>query len=152
MFEYKMESIYNKISNIFGFEELNTHQKAAISNLVDQKNDMFVFLKTGAGKSLIFQFIPVLFPGTSVLVFEPLTQIMQEHVDKLRKLGFSAAFIGNGSDIDEEKFKNCGYDFIYCYPEILEDTQMREQIWKTDIWQEKLRFIVVDEAHTILSW
>ena len=40
---------------VFGFERLNKHQEEALRLVVESKNDVFVNLPTGFGKSVIFQ-------------------------------------------------------------------------------------------------
>ena len=51
-----MSEAFSVVCDLFKISDLNEHQKVAITKLVAEKQDVFVNLPTGFGKSLIFQF------------------------------------------------------------------------------------------------
>ena len=113
--------------------------------------DVFVGTKTGSGKSLTYECIPLIYSGSSVLIISPLVSIMSEQCKKLVELGFSATYIGK-DHTEDEKIINCDYDFLYGSPEqLVGDMKWREML-KSEVYQSKLREIVVDEAHTVVQW
>ena len=71
---------------------------SATSDLARGK-DVFGFMPTGFGKSLIFQLFPrlaraaLILENSSIIVVSPLISIMRDQVEQLKKLGFSAAAI-----------------------------------------------------------
>ena len=70
--------------------------------------DVFVALPTGYGKSLIYACLPRVFDlllnkeGSIVLVVCPLIALTEDQVTSFRKLGLSAAFVGEKSVRNEE--------------------------------------------------
>lgn len=49
------------MSEKFKFNGLNVHQKHAITSMLQEKDDAFVSLPTGYGKSVIYQALPLAF-------------------------------------------------------------------------------------------
>ena len=68
---------------------LNPYQKKGISEFVKGKNDIFVNLPTGYGKSLVYQALPMVFDslttrsGHIVVVVSPLVNLMSDQVRSL---------------------------------------------------------------------
>lgn len=56
-----LEGAFRKASSKFKIFELNAHQKLAIRKVLVEKEDVFVKLPTGSGKSLIYQALPLVF-------------------------------------------------------------------------------------------
>ena len=92
----------------FGKRALNDYQREDITQFVNKKTDLFINLHTGYGKSLVYQALPFVFDtvhgtvGHIVVVVSPLVSLMEDQVDKLRKLVISAVFL---SDIKDEEIK-----------------------------------------------
>ena len=88
---------------------------------------------------------------TVTLVIAPLQSIMEEQVDRLKSLGFSAVYLENRNvsihDVIEGK-----YQFLFSSPEVVVDTGKWRDVLKNPVFSKKLGLIVVDEAHTILQW
>ena len=70
------EEAFDVFSNTFRIPSLNAHQKTGIRKIVEGKEDVFVNLPTGFGKSLLYQALPLVFDLTSqdpvVVVVSPL--------------------------------------------------------------------------------
>ena len=114
-------------------------------------NDTLALLPTGGGKSLCYQ-IPALAKEGMCLVVSPLIALMKDQVDHLRKSGISAAAVYSGMHPDEiniilSNARNGMYKLLYCSPERLTTTTMRETIKRL-----KVNLLAVDEAHCISQW
>ncbi|XP_062604086.1 uncharacterized protein LOC134265878 [Saccostrea cucullata] len=131
---------------------LQTH----FNYLVDNKynNHVFVSVKTGAGKSICYQAFHTMWikenPDSqcTVLMVCPLIRIMKEQTDYLTGLGFSATYICR--DVEEgDGIKRRDYDFIFSSPEAV----VGNPEWRSMLLGpagERVRLLVIDEAHTVL--
>lgn len=79
----------------FKIPALRPNQKKAVYAVSDGR-DVFVGTKTGSGKSLTYECIPLLFTGACVVIITPLISItiLSEQCIKLTALGFKATYIG----------------------------------------------------------
>jgi superfamily II DNA helicase RecQ len=72
------------IANKFNVKALNRFQMDAITKFVDGEEDIFINLPTGYGKSLIYQFLPLVYdailksPGHIVAVVSPLINLIAD--------------------------------------------------------------------------
>ena len=71
-------SLWNKLCDLFGYEPYEEQLKAIKTLAVDQE-DLILIARTGFGKSMIFQSIPVLRDGIC-LVIMPLNLLEDEQV------------------------------------------------------------------------
>ncbi|XP_028413102.1 uncharacterized protein LOC114535962 [Dendronephthya gigantea] len=103
-------------------------QEEAIKAFFERDLNLFVSLLTGAGKSLIFQSLTVVFDslfgnprGTSVLVvISPLKALMKDQVEYLQNLGIPSVAVVDElcSDPDTiQQVKNGAYTVVYGSPE-----------------------------------
>ena len=85
-------------------QALSREQQLCLVNLTRGK-DIFAFLPTVFGKSLIFQLFPRLAKSDmcSIVVVSPLVSVMHDQVEQLKQLGFSAAAIGLGEEYKEDE-------------------------------------------------
>ena len=136
----------------FGVRDLKDFQQETIDKLLEGK-DVYLFVKTGGGKSLCYQAYQVFWTEKhcktcSVLVISPLISIMKEQCDYLQSCGFTATYIGRDLK-DEERIMEEAFQFLFTSPEsILSITKWREMVTKS----VNFKLIVVDEAHTVLRW
>ena len=142
------------ISSYFGFDCLYDHQRKVISDTLLSK-DVFLSTKTSSGKSLCYQSIPVVYQHRQlpviVLVISPLLSIMEEQVQLLRAMGFTATVIGKDPK-ENNDIKTGKYSFLYTNPEtVLKDDEWRE-VLMTEVYRKTVRLIVVDEAHMVTQW
>ncbi len=114
---------------------------------------ILALMPTGAGKSLIYQFISSLLQSNEiVLVISPLIALMQDQTMKAREFGLEATFI-NSSLSAEDKVKRQKqisegqFKLLFVAP---------ERFQKPEFWQclenRKVKLFVVDEAHCISLW
>lgn len=111
--------------------------------------DVLVRLRTGGGKSLLYQ-LPALLdaPGELTLVFSPLLALQHDQVHALRKKGIRAALLN--SNLGKSRHAETLRDFtqngglLYLAPE-----QLRREDVRTALTDARVRRIVVDEAHIL---
>jgi superfamily II DNA helicase RecQ len=138
------------ICDKFNLEALTVNQVKSFKALADGK-DVFIGTKTGSGKSLSYESIPVIFPGSLVIVIAPLVSIMKEQCSKLNKLGFNATYIGKDASESDRIIRGL-FEFLFGSPEQLVGEVKWREMLKSDVYTENLRALVVDEAHTVIQW
>ncbi len=148
-----------KIKDRFGYESLNKFQEDVVLEAI-RRSDIFLSVKTGSGKSLCFQCLPDLWETVpesktadsdsdrlTVLVVTPLLSITQEQVDFLQNVGLKVVSL---KDSDSSLTDLRCVDFVFCSPEdILAEEWGRRFVKKN---RKRLGYVVVDEAHTTISW
>ncbi|XP_056016425.1 ATP-dependent DNA helicase RecQ-like [Ostrea edulis] len=140
----------NAICDRFKIQSLTEKQYKTITAIENGK-DVFTSTKTGSGKSLSYEYFPVLHPGKCVLIIAPLISIMKEQCEKLQNMGFKASYIGK--DLQDTDLLEQGlYDFVFGSPEVFLNNSKWRTMLKSDIYQIKLQLIAVDEAHTVTQW
>ena len=94
----------------FKLKNLKDSQRDALEKLVGGQ-DVFVIQPTGSGKSLIFQFAPIVFDTirplsnakSIALVISLLASLMQDRVRYLKSVGIKAEFIGDEQESEHAK-------------------------------------------------
>ena len=92
--------LLDHLNTTFGFDSFRPGQQEAISTLLGGRNAVVV-MPTGAGKSLVFQFVSTLLDGIT-LVISPLIALMQDQVNGLNRRGVTAAFINSAFSATEQ--------------------------------------------------
>ncbi len=137
----------------FGFDNFKGNQEVIIQNVLDRQ-DTFVLMPTGGGKSLCYQLPSLLMEGTAIVI-SPLIALMKNQVDAMRNFSDEdgiAHFLNSSltrqaveqvkSDVVAGKTK-----LLYVAPESLtkaENIEFLKQI--------KISFYAIDEAHCISEW
>ena len=146
--------LHAKLKEFFGFDSFKADQERIIKHLVD-KNNAFVLMPTGGGKSLCYQLPALVMEGTAIVI-SPLIALMKNQVDAIR--GFVAGNDGiahflnsslNKAQITEVRkdLLSGATKLLYVAPESLtkaENVAMLKEI--------KISFYAVDEAHCISEW
>ena len=78
------QQLYEALKFYFGFSSFKGLQKQAITSLL-AKNDTFVIMPTGGGKSLCYQ-LPALMSNGTAVVISPLIALMKNQVDAIRAI------------------------------------------------------------------
>lgn len=122
------QNAFSCIEILFGIKALFPEQKEAIKAFIEKNTNVYVSLPTGAGKSLIFQSLPIIYDelhgnsrGTSVLmVISPLKALMKHQVRYLENLGIPAVAVTDELTSDPEilqQVENGTYTLVYGSPE-----------------------------------
>ena len=149
----KQESLQEALHRHFGFDSFKGNQEAIIRSILN-KEDTFVIMPTGGGKSLCYQLPALMLEGTA-LVISPLIALMKNQVDSIR--GYSqndevAHFLN--SSLTKAQMKQVKQDIsekhtklLYVAPETLTKDENIEFFRQVNI-----SFVAVDEAHCISEW
>ncbi|KNE97663.1 hypothetical protein PSTG_09068 [Puccinia striiformis f. sp. tritici PST-78] len=119
--------------------------------------NMFVLAGTGFGKSRVSEIYYLLLPKSSkgvVLVLNPLDTLGNNQVLEKIKAGFTAINLTK-SNFNKEEANNVvkgKYNFVYLSPEIFLNSDLWDQVYFSDEFQNRLALVVVDEAHIIYQW
>ncbi len=146
-----MQSNYLDIlKKYWGFDEFRTVQAQVIESIVSAK-DTVALMPTGGGKSITFQ-VPALAMDGTCLVITPLISLMNDQVERLKKMNIKAAAIHSGLSQHEMKvvLDNTmygAYKLVYLSPERLLNELFRNRLKHT-----KVSFVAIDEAHCISQW
>ena len=135
----------------FSFSSFREGQEDAI-NAILEKKDCLCVLPTGAGKSLIYQFIATTINDGIVLVISPLVSLMKDQVDTLNKFGIPAVFC-NSSQNEVEQLQSLSkavqgkVKLLYVSPERVLSPYFLSMASKMHI-----KLLAIDEAHCISQW
>ena len=145
--------IHKELKKYFGFDQFKGLQEKVIKSIID-KNNTFVIMPTGGGKSLCYQLPALIQEGTAIVV-SPLIALMKNQVDAIR--GVSAengvAHVLNSSltktEINQvKKDISTGLTkLLYVAPESLTKEEYVEFLQSVPI-----SFVAIDEAHCISEW
>ncbi len=145
--------LFDNLQSFFGFDTFKGEQQAIITNILS-KNDTFVIMPTGAGKSMCYQ-LPALMTEGTAIVISPLIALMKNQVDQMRAFGSSdsiAHFLN--SSLNKAEIADVKLDvlagktkLLYVAPESL---SKQENI--DFLNQVTISFVAVDEAHCISEW
>jgi len=146
-------NLHEALKKYFGFDQFKGLQEQVIRSLVN-KEDTFVIMPTGGGKSLCYQ-LPALVQDGTAIVVSPLIALMKNQVDAIRGISTNEgiAHVLNSSlnkgDVNrvKEDIKNGITKLLYVAPESLTKEEYIEFL-KT----QKISFVAIDEAHCISEW
>jgi len=146
-------SVKEALKEFFGFDAFKGSQEQIIESLLN-KQDTFVIMPTGGGKSLCYQLPAMMLEGTAIVV-SPLIALMKNQVDLVR--GYSsnndiAHFLN--SSLNRQQIKKVKQDItegrtkmLYVAPETLRKEENIEFFKGI-----KVSFVAIDEAHCISEW
>jgi ATP-dependent DNA helicase RecQ len=136
----------------FGFQEFRGEQLAILLEVLAGRNAL-ALMPTGMGKSLCYQ-LPafMLSPPQLVLVISPLIALMQDQVDKARKIGVDAIYINSSLSKEEREVRQQNlirgrYQLLFVTPERFRKAEFLEAIQSRQV-----SLLAVDEAHCISQW
>lgn len=151
--EVETHDLLTPLKTFFGFGGFKGNQEAIINNILN-KQDTFVIMPTGGGKSLCYQLPAIMSEGTAIIV-SPLIALMKNQVDAIR--GFSnetgiAHFLN--SSLNKSEITTVKKDvlsgktkLLYVAPETLNKEE------NVEFFSEfKISFFAIDEAHCISEW
>jgi RecQ family ATP-dependent DNA helicase len=136
----------------FGYSSFRLEQENIIESVL-KKQDTFVLMPTGGGKSLCYQIPALLFDGLT-LVISPLIALMKDQVDALRVNGIEAAFLNSSQRYIEQeailkKALSGELKLLYLAPERLVGNS---GTFLNTLAKLNVNLVAVDEAHCISHW
>ena len=145
--------IKNALKTHFGFSRFKGLQEEVIQTIL-KKEDTFVIMPTGGGKSLCYQ-LPALIQEGMAIVVSPLIALMKNQVDAIRGISseHGIAHVLNSSlnktavQLVKQDIVNGTTKLLYVAPESLSKKETID-FFKT----VKISFLAVDEAHCISEW
>ncbi|MEN9739490.1 MAG: helicase RecQ [Bacteroidota bacterium] len=141
------------LKDFFGFDGFKGNQEVIIQSVLNRE-DCFVIMPTGAGKSLCYQLPALMLPGTAIII-SPLIALMKNQVDSIRGFGENdniAHFLNSSlskSEITKVKddMAEGNTKLLYVAPETLKKEETIEFLKSIEI-----SFVAIDEAHCISEW
>jgi DNA topoisomerase-3 len=148
--EFVSERMRSLLKARFGFQSYRNHQEEVCLN-VGLGKDVLLVMPTGAGKSLCYQ-LPGLARGGPTLVISPLLALIEDQVEKLKRLGVRADRIHSGRSREDSRNACMQYllgklDFLLIAPERFSVPGFLGMLQK-----RKPTLVAVDEAHCISQW
>ncbi|RHN80839.1 putative DNA helicase [Medicago truncatula] len=143
---------------IFGNKSLRPLQHQACKAAL-AKQDSFILMPTGGGKSLCYQLPATLQPGVTVVV-SPLLSLIQDQIITLNlKFGIPATFLNSQQNasqaaavLQELRKDKPSCKLLYVTPERIAGNQSFVGILKCMHQKGQLAGFVVDEAHCVSQW
>lgn len=149
------EALVFFLKNLFGFDFFQSGQMATIKNAL-QGNDTVGLLPTGAGKSLIYQYVGLLQPCLHFVV-TPIKSLMKDQRDNLdKKLIANSNYINSNQNADEKEkvqveFGAGKYQFVWISPERFQTVKFRNQLEQIAS-DTVIGYAVIDEVHCLSEW
>ncbi|MFE3846723.1 DNA helicase RecQ [Flavobacterium sp. LB3P45] len=145
--------IHKELKKYFGFSQFKGLQEQVINTLLNKENT-FVIMPTGGGKSLCYQLPALIQEGTAIVV-SPLIALMKNQVDAIRSLSSEngVAHVLNSS-LTKTEIAQVKKDItsgltklLYVAPESL-----TKEEYVAFLQTVTISFVAIDEAHCISEW
>lgn len=144
------EQIAATLHDVFGYRSFRPLQQEIVQSILDRQ-DVFVLMPTGGGKSLCYQLPALLMDGLTVVV-SPLIALMKDQVDALQALGVAATYINSSLDASEAGERQAAVargdiKLLYVAPERLVLPGFLHLLAHTGV-----SMFAIDEAHCVSEW
>ncbi|CXI33154.1 ATP-dependent DNA helicase Q1, putative [Plasmodium berghei] len=150
----KAKNVLNDYFNYTNFKEKQIECLNGIKNFEHILNIM----PTGGGKSLIYQIMPLIVDGISIVI-SPLISLIQDQIKSLRNKNIFSETINSSLNKKENQnilamlrsFNDCNIKVLYITPETATSPQfisILEELYLNG----KISLISIDEVHCISTW
>ncbi|XP_063066515.1 bifunctional 3'-5' exonuclease/ATP-dependent helicase WRN isoform X2 [Engraulis encrasicolus] len=137
------------LKTYFGHHSFKPVQWKVIHSVLRERKDNLVVMATGYGKSLCFQFPPVLCGNISVVI-SPLIALMEDQVLHLKMSNIPACFLGSAQTKNvSAELKKGLFRVVYMTPEFCSSNMTLLEHLNSTVG---LSLIAIDEAHCISQW
>ena len=145
--------LHGPLKKFFGFNKFKGLQEQVVKSIIN-RNNTFVIMPTGGGKSLCYQLPALMQEGTAIVV-SPLIALMKNQVDAIRGISehHGVAHVLNSS-LNKTEIAQVKADIesgitklLYVAPESL----IKEE-YVAFLRTQKISFVAIDEAHCISEW
>jgi len=138
------------LESTFGYRSFRPLQEEIVGSIM-RRQDVFVLMPTGGGKSLCYQLPALLQDGVTVVV-SPLIALMKDQVDALQALGVAATYINSSLDSAEANRRQVAMTrglvkLVYVAPERLMMPGFLRLLETAQV-----AGFAIDEAHCISEW
>ncbi len=138
------------LTDVFGHEQFRPFQEKIIEHILSRQ-DAFIVLPTGGGKSLCYQLPALIFDGLTV-VASPLISLMEDQVTQLQNRGIPAFFLNSTLQHSEyvvtmQSVRRGEIKLLYLAPETLVRPEILVMLDESNV-----ECLAIDEAHCISQW
>ncbi len=140
----------DELRDVFGFDAFRPNQAEIVAAIL-RRQDAFIVMPTGGGKSLCYQLPAHILDGTC-LVISPLISLMKDQVDAAVANGLRAALLNSSLSVAQKRAVESELaagrlDLLYVSPERFAMPAFIDLLKRIT-----LAFVAVDEAHCISEW
>ncbi|XP_057302171.1 recQ-like DNA helicase BLM [Hydractinia symbiolongicarpus] len=149
--------VMDTLRSSFGLRAFRANQLDAILSALN-KEDCFILMPTGGGKSLCYQLTALVNEGVSIVV-SPLRSLISDQTQKLKSLKIPAAHLSSDLTPSAEQLVYLDLNkakpsikLLYVTPEKLSISSRLSGILQQLYSRNLLERFVIDEAHCISQW
>ena len=145
--------IVESVRSIWGFSP-RPEQAMAIRYLLFDRKDIILIAKTSFGKSLVFQAVSAIRPGSISIIILPLNRVVQGQYEKLSRVeGCRPCMLTgktNSPEVYTEIREGC-YTHILLGPELAVSKQFQD-VCNDPRFRERVALVTIDEFHLVDHW